>query len=1043
MLFGCSGTISLEYCGVNSAMDPMTTNVFYGVLANALTATAGSIIRGARAHLKQNAELLEKLRSHQPIVTIVQHSIVAMAKKIAGESPARADAIKRFLVSPELEAIVRDVYAYRLHGTTRQGMPEIERIFNSVLAAYLREGNGASTLPDGGFFHAVLDATDAAFDFAIENDVLAAHEAKSAARYGLLEDMLRGIQHKLDTLSDPMPALSEIETFERNVRSQVKERYGRVALQHIDSQRKVEIDRIYVAPEFRRDPLRQEGEPEVTAIEDLRFQIYRTVLLGNPGSGKSTLAAKLCHDVAAQHDERVVGGRHVTPILVVLREYGLWRSQSNSSSIVQFIEDRCLLQVPVLENAIEYLLLQGRLFVVFDGLDELLDTSSRASVRDDVESFCQLYPDVPVLVTSRSVGYEQAPLDVDRFCIFRIGEFSAAQVGEYAQKWFALDPDLSRQQQADLAEAFLRDSGIVPDLRANALMLALMCNLYHGERHIPRNRPDVYEKCATLLFEKWDPSRGLRVTLPFEAHVGPAIKHLAHWIYLDPTFQEGVTGRAIVDEATSYLCPRQFEDTDEARHAAQQFVDYCRGRAWVFTDTGTTADGEALYQFTHRTFLEYFTAAYLVRTNPTPDGLAQCLLDRIRSREWDVVAQLSFQIQAKNTESAADELLSRVLEDVSRLHTQERFNILSFAARSLEFLVPSPRVVREVVAQSLNFVLTRVDEADESPRKETDQSRIARGGSEELLGALLLSRIDNLRTIEKCTIDSLLRGIKGRDRVEAVRALDVAQSLRLAMARGAGSGSDTEQGKAGLALCDAVRHGVLPQIEQTRIKFAETSKRVCHECVCDGLLDVCHMARWHGIEALFAPSPHEVFSTWRTWSLEYWLIAVTIGRRVEKEDGSKRLWCLSQLEKFGGLVVSTPPPWAILIPQSHVLEWLFETHRDGERKPSGSWDGSPDAFFGLVVAFAVALEKEILHQKRDHIMWARNQDYGLLMPFKDILFLRFAEERALAQNVLADGRREMVNAGFGEKQQALLIGWVRKELHFVEHKTEEGSALKQ
>jgi predicted NACHT family NTPase len=45
---------------------------------------------------------------------------------------------------------------------------------------------------------------------------------------------------------------------------------------------------------------------------------------------------------------------------------------------------------------------------------------------------------------------------------------------------------------------------------------------------------------------------------------------------------------------------------------------------WVFSDHGTTASGEKLYAFTHRTFLEYFAAAQLAYSD-TPENLARTL----------------------------------------------------------------------------------------------------------------------------------------------------------------------------------------------------------------------------------------------------------------------------------------------------------------------------------------------------------------------------------------------------------------------------------
>jgi len=135
---------------------------------------------------------------------------------------------------------------------------------------------------------------------------------------------------------------------------------------------------------------------------------------------------------------------------------------------------------------VDLLLLTGRAVVIFDGLDELLDTSRRADVTTRVERFCAEYPLAPVLVTSRQVGYDQ------------------------------------------------------------------------------------------LLFTR-------------------------------ENAQSAMTERELVAATSEFLQARGFESLD----AAREFVDFCRGRMWVFSDAGTTASGERLYAFTHRTFLEYFAAAQL------------------------------------------------------------------------------------------------------------------------------------------------------------------------------------------------------------------------------------------------------------------------------------------------------------------------------------------------------------------------------------------------------------------------------------------------
>src|SRR5260370_1209730 len=219
-----------------------------------------------------------------------------------------------------------------------------------------------------------------------------------------------------------------------------------------------------------------------------------------------------------------------------------------------------------------------------------------------------------------------------------------------------------------------------------------------------KNRPEVYEKCATMLFERWDRSRNIRFSLPFEAHIRPAMMYIAHWIYSNIELRAGVTERLLIAKASEYLLKRRFEDPDEAETAANEFIGFCRGRAWIFTDTGTEKSGERLYQFTHQTVLEYFTAGYLVRTHPTPETIMSILITRIDKREWDVVAEIAFQIQNRGSEDAGDKLLLMLIEYADKAEDAEKLNVLAFAARCLNFMVPTPKVTREITSVCLKFM---------------------------------------------------------------------------------------------------------------------------------------------------------------------------------------------------------------------------------------------------------------------------------------------------------------------------------------------------
>jgi hypothetical protein len=576
--------------------DPTTSGVLAGLIVEGLK----EVIRIGQYLKSRGPELLleeDRLRvaleGDSSLVSILRKSTLDIAPD--GLSEDQLLQLNEFLRLPETESIVRQIFAVKLTDGTANSLESVRHELHSLTALHLNLDDQNREELANLLFRALLDGCSKGLDIAIDQGVLAAHEAKSSFRFRVLRDELATVARNLQILLRlSKPDVQTILKFETQYRRQIASRYGTITPPYVDVAHRLPIDDLYVAPSFTK--LQQE-EPQALRTYEILSSIYRAVVLGNPGSGKSTFAQKLCYDLSNHYSGRLFAGRRLTPILVTLRDYGAAK-KATGCSILQFIQRTTNSdhQIEPPQEAFEYLLLNGRALVIFDGLDELLDTSYRQQVTKDVESFCTLFPSIPVLVTSRDVGYEQAPLDKRRFDAFRLTDFDDEQVQEYATKWFAANTDLTDDQQKKETQAFLAESRIVPDLRANPLMLGLMCNIYRGENYIPRNRPDVYRKCAEMLFERWDRGRGIYYSLPFEAHIRPAMTYLAYWIFSSETLQSGATEQQLIAKAVEYLHPNQFEDGEQAAMAARQFVAFCHGRAWVFTDTGTTARGDLLTQ---------------------------------------------------------------------------------------------------------------------------------------------------------------------------------------------------------------------------------------------------------------------------------------------------------------------------------------------------------------------------------------------------------------------------------------------------------------
>ncbi len=503
--------------------------------------------------------------------------------------------------------------------------------------------------------------------------------------------LLGAIERQVAALADPSRGTQAEADFLQRYRRQAHQRHGFLTPPDFDRRRRVPVVDIYVPTEISEedDPerlwLTPDTEPGSLNVWDLEGRLDRTVLLGDPGGGKTTAANVLTDRLSTDRSPRVA-------FLVTLREYAA--KTPIEWSVTEHIEHNlsALYQTPAPQGLVERLLLTGRSVVIFDGLDELLETARRRDVSDRVEQFCSAYPLAPVLVTSRVVGYDQARLDDRQFSCYRLGGFGDDQVAEYAGKWFRSQEGLAPAEAAAKAEAFLGESAHAMDLRANPLLLSLMCILYRGAGSLPGDRAGIYARCAELLLRKWDEQRDLYRKLGSDHLVEPTLRHLAWWLFTREDGQTAATERELIVKAAEFLHERGYETEDQARAAAREFVEFCRGRMWVFSDAGTTADGEKLYGFTHRTFLEYFAAWQLAVTSESPEDLARVLAPRIMSEGWRIVAELAIKVKSDMSDRGADRAYLMLLDPALPLLDQS--SLLEFLSVCLPSTRPSPSTVR-------------------------------------------------------------------------------------------------------------------------------------------------------------------------------------------------------------------------------------------------------------------------------------------------------------------------------------------------------------
>jgi predicted NACHT family NTPase len=258
------------------------------------------------------------------------------------------------------------------------------------------------------------------------------------------------------------------------------------------------------------------------------------VVLGDPGSGKSTLLKVLALALAGQPTGPL-------PILLPLNAYARRLIQQGEVSLSQFLGAYYASRQHKLEHVDELFhqaLSQHQAVVLLDGLDEV--QANRAHLVRLVQDFVAEYVPQPaeppepaavdnrppavvagnrVVVTSRIVGYDEAPLTGRQWRTHTLTDFTRADIEQFVTQWTLAfmrsiqgDTDAARQaavrERHDLLQAIFGNRS-VERLAANPLLLTILALIKHTGVTLPEQRVKLYELYLQTLLESWNLARSL------------------------------------------------------------------------------------------------------------------------------------------------------------------------------------------------------------------------------------------------------------------------------------------------------------------------------------------------------------------------------------------------------------------------------------------------------------------------------------------------------------------------------------------------------
>lgn len=516
-----------------------------------------------------------------------------------------------------------------------------------------------------------------------------------------------------------------------------------------------ELDAIFVKPFFKLTSklyleneanldinneveFRWDNEKKRIPFKDIFDREYNYVILGNPGSGKSLLIKSLILYISNRSkqfkSEEILS---YIPFRIELKNYLTFKKTKGGNILkylTRILEDEYSIH-GVLEDNLSNVLLKEKSILFFDGLDEIFNVADKINVKNDIENFHNLFPNIRSIVTSRYDGYNEAKLDESKFCELNILSFNQDQVKEYVSKWYLLEEENSETRNFEISDFISKMNNIDSELLSNPLLLSLIVILYRNNLKIPDSKLEIYQSCTNTLVDKWDASKNLDLQIDEKIlqKKEPILSDLAYWQYetLSSSNTE-VTYHKAKKVVSDSLVKKKIADDDNNGHLAEVFLNYAQKRSIYFDNN-----------FTHKTFLEYYTAFWIYTNIELKHNIVErnkIIKKYISNPFWSIVIELLLNMIDKDQPDS--DILDNIIKE--NLKSNKSFPFLVFIIPNLKNI--SKKVQELVYHNSVKYLINSATKIKKNSQNLKDlYQRIQRSTKKSEQEDLLISAINSIK----------------------------------------------------------------------------------------------------------------------------------------------------------------------------------------------------------------------------------------------------------------------------------------------------------
>ncbi|MGJ3248446.1 MAG: HEAT repeat domain-containing protein [Elainellaceae cyanobacterium] len=348
---------------------------------------------------------------------------------------------------------------------------------------------------------------------------------------------------------------------------------------------KLRVEMVKPKEEEKKEENQREQVEQWEALAGLRqYAPDHVLLIGKPGSGKSTSLERLLWEDASH----ALNSQHAKiPVLVKLR-----RCTSTIEGLIQDFFSRHQLSLTIVD--IEYLLSQGKLLLLLDGLNELPE-----AFRITITNFRDKYrTTTPMIVSTRDLGVG-GTLDIKK--TLKMLPLTEPQMKEFVRGYLEEEGDrLFQQLKGDRLRKFAE----------TPLLLWMLCRVFAQNGQVPSNLGLAFREFTQLY------DRQIQEDAPADSRYQwpKLLRHLSFALMHDKEaveFRLSMSREEAENLLTEYL---QQEGRTNARACAerwlQDLLDYHLIQPVI------QPNYEEHIEFRHQLIQEYYAAEYLRRRLP-------------------------------------------------------------------------------------------------------------------------------------------------------------------------------------------------------------------------------------------------------------------------------------------------------------------------------------------------------------------------------------------------------------------------------------------